>query len=275
MEKEDKGKKVYSHSRLWLYENCPEAFKAKYIDKNFPELAGSVEAFLGSMVHEALEWLYQQVRFVGVGSVSMDGLVEYYAKRWKNNFYSDLRMNNGGSEESYFNKGIKFLVEYYQRFTPFDENTIDIEKRILFPLDEEGEYFIQGYIDRIVRNEKTGEYEVHDYKTNAFMKKQEQVDKDRQLAFYHLGLQELYGKDIQVKLVWHFLAHNRDITSRRVEAELQKLKQETLNLIKKIETTKEWKACRKSWCDWCAYKKSLENGATGKSDSSSLNRYFK
>ena len=29
---EKKGMKLYSHSRLWLFENCPEAYKIKYID---------------------------------------------------------------------------------------------------------------------------------------------------------------------------------------------------------------------------------------------------
>ena len=49
---------VYSHSRLWLYENCPEYFKIKYLDKALPDLPVSMALFLGGVVHESLEWLY-------------------------------------------------------------------------------------------------------------------------------------------------------------------------------------------------------------------------
>ena len=59
-EEEKKKSKIFSHSRLWLYENCPEAYKVKYIDKKFPDLPKSIEAFLGSMVHDSLEWLYTE-----------------------------------------------------------------------------------------------------------------------------------------------------------------------------------------------------------------------
>lgn len=245
--------KVYSHSRLWLYENCPEAYKVKYIDKKFPDLPKSVEAFLGSMAHESLEWLYEKA--MKGWSLELDDLIRHFANNWNESFSSDIRINDGKTENFYFNKGIKFLIDYFQKHRPFSENTIEIEKRILFPLDENGEYKIQGYVDRIVHNSQTGEYEVHDYKTNNWLKKQEEVDADRQLAFYHLGLQELFGKQIKVKLLWHFLAHNQTITSRRNEEQLERLKRETLELIKRIESTTSWQACGKKWCDWCDYKK--------------------
>jgi len=54
--------KLYSYSKLWLFENCPEAYKIKYIDKTFPEIPRSVEAFLGGMVHESLECIVLDAR---------------------------------------------------------------------------------------------------------------------------------------------------------------------------------------------------------------------
>ncbi|MFH1290832.1 MAG: PD-(D/E)XK nuclease family protein, partial [Nanoarchaeota archaeon] len=98
-------------------------------------------------------------------------------------------------------------------------------------------------------------FEVVDYKTNSRIKEQKEVDADRQLAFYHLGMQELFGKDIDVDLTWHFLAFNETVHSKRTQGQLDKLKGETLALIKKIESTTEWPACGKAFCDWCSYKK--------------------
>jgi len=248
----EKEVKIYSHSRLWLYENCPESYKIKYIDKKFPDLPKSVELFLGGMVHESLEWLYKRIK-EGY-SPELDELIRDFAERWKSGFTEDIRINNS-DEHFYFNRGIKFLIDYFQKNKPFDENTIDIEKRIVFPLDEEGEYRIQGYVDRIVFNIRENEYEVHDYKTNNFLKGQEALDSDRQLAFYHLGVQETFGVQAKIKLIWHFLAHNRTMVSRRTQEQLDELKKKTLELIKKIEDTASWSACGKRWCDWCSYKK--------------------
>jgi len=242
--------KVYSNSRLWLFENCPESYKIKYIDKAFPDLPKTINLFLGSTVHKTLEWLYRKP--VHYRNIQLDDFILHFIQTWKDTL-KNVRASSNGIEE-YLNKGIKFLIDYYKRNKPFYDNTIFVEKRILFPLEASKEYKIQGYIDRLDLNEN-GEYEVHDYKTNASLKSQKDVDTDRQLAFYHLGLKELFGDDVKVKLVWHFLAHDEKIVSMRTEEQLTKLKLDTLELINKIEENKEWPACGKRWCDWCAWKR--------------------
>ncbi len=241
---------VYSHSKLCLYESCPEAYKVKYIDKTFPELPQSIHAFLGSVVHDALENLY--AKLMGGKVLNLDDVIEYFAKSWHDSYTLDIRVPLGEKVEDYFNKGVKFLVDYYQNNLPFSKNTIDLEKKIVFPLKKN--IFVIGYIDRLEKHED-GSYEVHDYKTNDRMKEQKEVDSDRQLAFYHLGLQELFGENVRVKLTWHFLAHNKKVHSFRSQEQLLKLKNETMILIDKINNTMEWPACGKPWCDWCAYKK--------------------
>ncbi|MBS3099336.1 PD-(D/E)XK nuclease family protein [Candidatus Pacearchaeota archaeon] len=242
----------YSHSKLWLFESCPEAYKAKYVDKIYPEIPISMSLFLGDLVHRSLEELYRNVREGKI--IEMDDMIRHFAENWKIEINDKIRIMNGESKDELLNKGIKFLMDYYQRHFPFKENTVELEKKIVFPLDESEQYGITGYIDRLVLN-NLGEFEVHDYKTNTFMKKQEEVDKDRQLAFYHLGLKEIYGEDVKVKLVWHFLAHDRSIVSRRDKEQLEQLKRETLKMIKYIEANDFWSACGKRWCDWCAWKK--------------------
>ncbi|MFH1290706.1 MAG: PD-(D/E)XK nuclease family protein, partial [Nanoarchaeota archaeon] len=242
--------KVYSHSKLWLYENCPKAYKVKYIDKEWPDLPPSIHAFLGSSVHDSLEWLYGEEK--EQRPVELDELVKHFAENWHKKYTLDIRVPVGEKVEEFFNKGVKFLVDYYQANKPFSDNTIEIEKKIFFPLDEG--HWIVGYVDRIVKS-GDGKFEVVDYKTNSRIKEQKEVDADRQLAFYHLGMQEIFGKDIDVDLTWHFLAHNRKVHSKRTQEQLDKLRDETLELISKIENTTEWSACGKMFCDWCSYKK--------------------
>jgi len=52
---------LYSHSRLSSFEQCPQKFKLKYIDKAEVEVEETIERFLGSRVHDALEKRYVTV----------------------------------------------------------------------------------------------------------------------------------------------------------------------------------------------------------------------
>ena len=261
-----KNEKIYSHSRLWLYESCPEFYKLKYIDKKLPPMPTAMPLFLGSTVHEALEWLYHQIKH---REISVDDLIEYFTEQWTKQFDENIKCENGDEIDAY-NKGIRFLMDYYTKNKPFKQNVLAIEHKILFPLDSEGKYKIQGFIDRLDIADD-GTYEVHDYKTNQSMKKKEDLDKDRQLAFYDIGLRETFGKDIKVKLIWHFLNFNQQVTSQRTAEQLEKLREDTIKLIEKIENYTEWPSCNGRYCDWCNYKrendltydsfiKSFENG---------------
>lgn len=247
--------KMYSHSKLWLYESCPEFYKLRYIDKKVPPMQTHISLFLGTVVHEALEWLYHQVKY---HLVEVDELIEYFTERWTKQFNDTIRIENGDEIDAY-NKGVRFLTDYYTKHKPFKQKVLAVEHKVLFTLGENKEYTIQGYIDRLDMAED-GTYEVHDYKTNQSMKKREDFAKDRQLALYDIGLREQFGNEIKVKLVWHFLNFNQDIFSERTPTELEKLKEDTLALIKKIESTTEWPACNGKYCDWCNYK--AENGVT-------------
>ncbi|MBU0906993.1 MAG: PD-(D/E)XK nuclease family protein [Nanoarchaeota archaeon] len=258
---------VYSHSKLSLYEMCPEAYKVKYIDRTFPELPSSIHAFLGSTVHSALENLY--VELMGGKVLDLDEVIEYFAREWHDTYTLDIRVPAGENVENFFNKGVKFLIDYYRSNLPFSKLTVEVEKKLWFPITD-GVY-ITGYIDRLEKH-KDGSYEVHDYKTNGKMKEQKEVDADRQLAFYHLGLQDLFGEDVRVKLTWHFLAHNKKVHSSRTKEQLDVLKNQTLALIGKIRNTTEWPACGKPWCDWCAYK--ALHGVVNKSEGGGSRKVF-
>src|SRR3989344_4831457 len=102
-EEEKKKSKVYSHSKLWLYEHCREAYKIKYIDKKFPELPKSIEAFLGEVVHQSLELLYGEK--IKGNIISLDDFIHLFIQYWKSNFSKELRINKGFNENNYFNKG--------------------------------------------------------------------------------------------------------------------------------------------------------------------------
>lgn len=95
--------------------------------------------------------------------------------------------------------------------------------------------------------------EIHDYKTSSRLPTQKDVQSDRQLAFYQMGVEGKWKDIKEIKLIWHYLAFDAEIQSLRTPEELQRLRQETMELIKKIESDREFSPKESPLCDWCDY----------------------
>ncbi len=243
--------KVYSYSKLNDFGQCKLKYKFRYIDKIIPEIETSIESHLGNSVHKALEWLYKEIQKNIVPS--LDKLIIYYIKIWKENYRPGMVIvKEGATEKDYFERGIQFLINYYSANKPFDDNTLEVEKKITINLD--GKNKVQGFIDRLVHNLETGEFEIHDYKTGNTQPKKDHADKDRQLALYAIAIKERFGENKEVVLVWHYLAHGKKLQARRTNEQLEILKRETLELIRQIENEKEFSPNKSFLCNWCRYK---------------------
>jgi len=244
---------IYSHSKLSTFEQCPFKFKLRYIDKIKPEVKDTIESFLGNKVHNVLQWIYAEASRGRI--LQLDEVVKYFIYIWNKDFNQEIKIvKQEYNSEYYFNQGIKFIVDYFMKYSPFQDNTIALEKRIIINLDDLGKYKLQGYIDRIVYHKDTNILEIHDYKTNGFLKPQEELDKDRQLALYAIGLKDIFKGVNDIYLVWHFLAFNKKMISKRTEEQLTQLKQEIIELIDKIESTTEFPAKSSPLCEWCGFK---------------------
>ena len=242
---------IYSHSRLSTFEQCPFKFKLRYIDKIIPEIENTIESFLGGIVHATLEWVYIEVRDGRLPTIEQ--MIVYYLDTWEKEFVPETRIvRKNMTAKDYFNKGVKFLLDYYLRHSPFRDGTIEVEKKIIIELDENSK--LQGFIDRFVYNDENGEYEIHDYKTANSLPSREKIDSDRQLALYSIAIKEKYGYDKEVTLIWHYLAHDTKIVSRRTNEQLEELKVKIIELIKKVEATINFPPMKSALCGWCEYK---------------------
>ena len=244
---------VYSHSRLSCFEQCPQKYKLKYLDKVETEVEQSIEAFLGSRVHETLEKLYRDLGYQKVNT--LDELLDVFRSEWKKNWDDSIVVvKEEYGPQNYLKMGEKFITDYYNKYTPFDQGkTIALEERVLIALDDAGEYKLQGFIDRVMESEE-GYYEVHDYKTNSRLPLPDYLDNDRQLALYAIGIKERYPDVKDVRLVWHFLAFDKEVDSTRTDADLEALKKDVIALIEKIEHEEKFAANPSLLCDWCEFK---------------------
>ncbi|RLJ06378.1 MAG: hypothetical protein DRP16_05265, partial [Candidatus Aenigmatarchaeota archaeon] len=243
---------VYSHSRLSTFEQCPYKFKLKYIDKVIPPLAETVEAFLGILVHRTLEKLYRDLRFQKYNT--LQELLDFYNSEWRKKWNPEIIMvRKEYTEENYRKMGEQYIRNYFESYKPFNqETTIGLEQKIKIALDPEKRFVLQGVIDRLAW--KNGVYEIHDYKTSFGLPLKQYLKEDRQLALYTMAVKEAYHDAKDVELVWHFLSVNKEVRMRKTEEELERLRKETIELIKTIEAEREFKPKVSNLCDWCEFR---------------------
>jgi len=246
---------IYSHSKIISYETCPLRYKYAYIDKIKPEAEETAESFLGARVHEALEKLYRNICYGKL--MTKKELPTFFRSQWVKSWpESIILVDENLSSADFRKKGEAYLRDYYKRYKPFREGrVVDLEMTCFLPLDEKGEYEFYIRIDRLM-DMGDGLYEIHDYKTNTTLPTQENLDKDPQLAMYSVWVRREFEDCKKVRLVWHFLAFDKEMRSSRTEEQLESLMQETLRKIKAIEEAKEFPAKASSLCPWCLYKRS-------------------
>ncbi|MBU2503473.1 MAG: PD-(D/E)XK nuclease family protein [Nanoarchaeota archaeon] len=245
---------TYSHSRVSTYENCPYKYKLQYIEKHKPESPTTIEAFMGSMVHETLEHLYRLKKFKK--RVALNVLIKFYRDLWGKNYSDDILIVKEDKEkvgaENYRKMGEKMIKDYYERLKPFEDMTIlGLETMDRMTLPDGNQWHVR--IDKFACDDE-GNYYVCDYKTNSRMKDQEEADEDRQLALYSIWVKDKFPDAKSVKLIWHMLAFNKDAISERTDEQLEKLQQDVCNIIKEIENAKEFPTNVTALCNYCGFK---------------------
>jgi putative RecB family exonuclease len=266
---------LYSHSRISAFIQCPFRFKLKYIDKVRPEIEQTVEAFLGTLVHDVLAKLYKDLRFQKRNT--LEGLLAYYNEQWEKNWSpAILIVRKDYGPDNYRRMGERFITDYYEGHKPFDgSKTVGLEQRILLDLNGDGKYRLQGYIDRLAIG-KDGTYEIHDYKTNSTLPLQQYLEEDRQLALYAMAVRNNYPDAGKIKLIWHFLTFGKDVEIKKTDEELEQLRESVISDIKKIESAREYPTSKSKLCEWCEFRPMCPEWAhVAKTEGMTLNQFMR
>lgn len=242
---------TFSHSRIDTFETCPKKYEFAYVLKE-PRGPSGVEAFMGSRVHDALEWLYGEVRACRLPEV--EGVLSRYLEGWEAEWSDDVAIVRAErTADDYRAIGEKALRDYHRRYHPFDQGTtVGLELRVALALDDEHE--VIGFIDRLTKV-TDHVWEIHDYKTSASLMTQDKADIDRQLALYELAVREMYPDAEHIELVWHYLVFDHEIRSTRTPEQLAGLWSEVLEQIGNIEAQSSFPTRSSRLCDWCDYRR--------------------
>ncbi len=242
----------FSHSKIEAFEKCKLKFKYQYIDRIKVKVEDTIETFLGSRVHDTLEKLYRDLKFER--RLTLEELLDYFNNNWSKNWKDNIKIvKTEYNPENYRKMGERFIRDYYSRHKPFEKGiVIGLETQDKLPLDEEGKYLYDIRIDRLM-DMGDGLYEVHDYKTSSTLPAQESLDDDRQLAMYSLWVKDHFKDFKTVRLVWHYVAFDKEIDSYRSDKQLDALKTEVLSKIRDIERAQEFPPHVSHLCQWCLF----------------------
>ena len=240
----------YSHSKLGTFLQCKQKYKFQYVDKIKSDIE-TIEVFLGKRVHETLEKLYKDLQFEKLNT--KEELLANFDANWDSNWHDKVVIvKEEYTADNYKSMGKRFISEYYEHYKPFNSlKTIGLETQDLMPLSNGNQFHVR--IDRLACDQE-GKYYVCDYKTNNQLKAQEELDEDKQLAMYSIWVKQKYPDAKRVKLVWYFLAHDKEMISERGDEQIEKLKLETEEIIKEIEACSEFPTNISTLCDYCKYR---------------------
>ncbi|MFA6003954.1 MAG: PD-(D/E)XK nuclease family protein [Elusimicrobiota bacterium] len=243
----------FSPSKLNLYRECPRRYRYRYVDHMRRDVK-TVEAYLGTCVHGALERLYADLAHGK--KPDCEEVLGGFDAAWSAGWSADVAIKHAEySAQHYQSLGRDCVRTYYQAYAPFGQDqTVAVEKRLGFPLASEGEeYLIEGLVDRLALA-PDGAFEVHDYKTTGSLPAQAHLDADWQLAIYDLAVRHNWPDTRDVRLVWHFLRFGKTLTSRRSPEALAALRGELAALIAAIKHDHDFFPRKSALCDWCEYR---------------------
>jgi len=244
---------VYSHSRLGSYENCPLAYKYRYIDRIRTGWQ-SIEAFMGKCAHEVLEALYGDIE-----SARKDGpepWVEKFDAIWNSKLTSDVHVVRPDLDPEYYRElGAACVKGYWERHHPFPidpKSIIGLELKVEMALDPDRRYRMMGFIDR-AQHAEPGVIEIHDYKTSSSLPREGSLRYDRQLPLYEIALRQRFPQTQKVRLIWHYLAHNKEFVEERHARDLDRVKKQCIDLIRTVEAARDFPAKKGPLCSWCEF----------------------
>jgi putative RecB family exonuclease len=245
---------VYSHSRLSTFEKCPLQYRFRYLDR-IQRDTQSIEAFMGNRVHDVLERLYRDL--LSARRPSLDELVSLYHRSWDEQYSDRVRIVRKEHTPGHYRAtGERCIERYYRRHEPFDQaDTLGLEERVVLDLDQaaRGRYRLQGYIDRLARS-GDGTYEIHDYKTSSSLPGDADLRRDRQLTLYQMAVRQRHPEAREIRLIWHYLAFDRTLTSTRTEPEIEQHRRQAIGVIHAIEAAKDFPPRESALCRWCEYR---------------------
>ena len=241
-----------SPSSIGLFRDCPQKFKLSYIDKIKEPPAWHL--YLGSFVHEVLEYLYKE----DAENRTHETLKSIAADRWTNHEWAtkvEALEEKPGSLTDFKRAAFESMTNLWALEDPAETELDGMEHEVFANIDGVA---MKGYIDRFIFADD-GSVVISDYKTGKIPnpKFKSEDDKFFQLLAYALMLEESDQEATsRVELLYLTQKAKHDLTVTPVKLNIARgVIVETRENIDASCATGEFHCNVTKLCDWCHYKK--------------------
>lgn len=239
---------TYSFSRVKCFQQCPLRYRFRYIEGR-KEAFRSIESYLGSTVHDVLEWLYAQ-RDAGTDPEESVVLAEF-ASRWTegcDRTVAVIRINN--DDEEYIRLGREMLTRFFnETFSRDQSRTVSLEQRLSKRLSDA--VLFTGFADRIGRTDK-GRLFVIDYKTSRSQGDGSEFSEGLQAPLYAACVLDHHDDD-EALAGYHYLRHGTTRWQQVDRDRARQLVDRFLELVAEVESAGDFPARPGVLCAWCGF----------------------
>lgn len=228
-----------SHSSISLYNECPQKYKFKYVDK-IPEKPRHFFSF-GQSVHLALEYFYGPKE---PKAPSLEDLLKHYREIWVKGGYKDENQ-----EAEYFEEGRQILTRFHDKHAKSFHVPYFVEYNFTF--EHEG-VPLTGKVDRIDKL-PDGRLSILDYKTGKKLAAG-RLDVDAQLTMYQFACESQLGQEVGELIFYHLPTLKEHRTVRRGAPLVKELTARIVDTATAIDKDKFDPKPAEAVCRWCDYK---------------------
>ncbi len=252
--------KRFSFTQLRAYENCPYQYRFAHILK-IP-ITGKAQFSYGKTLHSTLQKFFdlvklkqgsQQIDLFGLekedrSEVTSDQLLEIYEQEFVDDWFQDQK-----EKDSYYLKGKESLKKFFEHFLANKPKPKYLEQPFNFRLGKDGEYIINGKIDRI--DDMDGQVRIVDYKTGTPKEKLSAEDKE-QLLLYQMASERVLKEPVG-ELAFYYLDNSQEISFLGTDKDLEKYELKILGIIEKINSG-QFPAKPSQLCGFCDFRRICE-----------------
>ena len=195
-----------SFSQYQMWKGCPHRWKLTYIDK-ISGYKQSTAALFGTVMHEVLQEYVKTIYDKSINEANQLQLDEMLKNGLRDNYKKLLEESKGNHFSNqkelseYYNDGVQILQWFKSHRSDFfmkkDYELIGIETPInMIPLETHPTIRLVGFLDLVIKNTKTGEIYIYDFKTstNGWTKyAKNDKTKTSQLVLYKTYYAKQYG----------------------------------------------------------------------------------
>ncbi len=239
----------FSFSKVKAFRQCPLRYRYRYVEGR-QEAFSSIEAFVGTVVHEVLEWSYRERD--ERGTVTPEDALERFARDWDRLWTGPIAVVRASEPiADYIRRGREMVARFVENVLPRDASTtVGLERRLSARLADD--VVFTGIADRIGRTE-SGRLFVVDYKTSSSGGSYGEPENGLQARLYAACLLREHPEESDALAGYHYLATGESRWDTVTRDAKPKIWEHFVGLAREAASAQDYPPRPGVLCAWCGF----------------------